>query len=82
MTTEPYRYASGDLHGEPDPVKYPPIPDLAMAPSPPRGRTANNFARRAIRAKTDPHWRERSAESKRLLLALDAEDERRQRGGK
>ncbi|MGN6253357.1 MAG: hypothetical protein ACTHNS_16255 [Marmoricola sp.] len=75
----PYTYASGELHG--DELAANVRPDLADAPNPgaapvTRSRRSSSLARRARRARTDPDWATRSEESKRLLLDVDARDER------
>jgi hypothetical protein len=67
MSTEPYTYASGEQWPEETPAEGP-------VSSSPR-RAANALTLRAKRAKTDPTWRDRSEESKRVLLDADAGDE-------
>ena len=69
---DPYQYASGETHGDPET----PYPAMRLS-SPPRGRATSNLALRARRVKTDPAWRSRSEESKRLLTEIDRKDARR-----
>lgn len=83
MSIEPYRYASGEVHGDDpevdpwdDPTKTP-GPARHPGRQPARGRGTSTLVLRARRAKTDPDWASRSKETQRLLLEIDREDARR-----
>lgn len=73
MSIEPYRYANGEVHGATE------TPSPGAESSPRRGRATSALALRVRRRKTDPLWAERSEESRRRLLALDAAEERGRR---
>lgn len=68
---EPYKFANGKVYGEPDRT---PVPTKTYA-SPIRLSLAERARLARRRKEADPEWANRSKESRRFLLELDAKEQ-------